>query len=122
MHMIYTSIESHCVKFVNKNSKFCTIVLFIHKTIIHAEFVGVFTIYTHTKFHMPSYNGSLVTTFNPKSKYIFRVAAILFYILRITSVNFVCFSMTYYHTKLQDLKLSSVSIVHKLKIRRPPCR
>jgi hypothetical protein len=45
------------------------------------QFVGMFMIYVHVKFHVPSLNGSLVVTVGLNTKEIFR-AAILFYILQ----------------------------------------
>jgi hypothetical protein len=52
-------------------------------TIFHTEFVGIFMIYHHTKFHMPSSDGSLVViTIKLKAKYRLDGAIMLFYILK----------------------------------------
>jgi hypothetical protein len=49
-------------------------------TIFHTEFVGMFMIYHHARFQIPSY-GLLVVTIKPKGKYKFHAAAMLFYSL-----------------------------------------
>jgi hypothetical protein len=44
--------------------------------------IEVFVIYLRTKFHMPTYSGSVVTTVKPEAKCIFRSAAMFIYILQ----------------------------------------
>jgi len=58
------------------------------KCLMHS--VYMFTIYLHTKFHMPSSKGSLVTAFKLKTKYRFQAANILFYCLQTKYNNKSC--------------------------------
>jgi hypothetical protein len=46
------------------------------------EYIGMYIIYLHTKFHMCGSNGSLVTALKPKAKEIFHTTISLFYILK----------------------------------------
>jgi hypothetical protein len=55
----------------------------IGKPVFHTEFVGMFAIYAHTKFHMSSSSGTWVIAIKPKANYRFRaVAMLLFCILQ----------------------------------------
>jgi hypothetical protein len=61
-------------------SKICTIamfVIFVLKVIFHMCFVGtgVFMIYLHTKFYVPSFIGSVIISIKLKYKYLFHTAA-----------------------------------------------
>jgi len=42
----------------------------------------MFVIYHHTKFHIPSFKGSLVVITKPKAKYRIHNVAMLFYVLQ----------------------------------------
>jgi len=46
----------------------------------HVEYVNVFVIFLHTKFHVPSASCSLVIPIKLKTKYRFCMTAMLFYI------------------------------------------
>jgi hypothetical protein len=59
--------------------------------------VYTFTIYLHTKFHMPSSNGSLVPAFKLKTKHRLQRADTLFYSLQITVTKVAHSSNIYYH-------------------------
>jgi hypothetical protein len=66
-------------------SKFCAIVTFVtvdsHTTVHIKLCAGMFVIYHHTGFQMPSYNSSLVITKKLKANSLC-VATVLFYILQ----------------------------------------
>jgi len=50
----------------------------------------MFMIYLHTKFHMSSSDGKLVTTIEWRTKYTFCAATTLLYILQIQKTNKIC--------------------------------
>jgi len=60
--------------------------------IFYTQYVGILTLYyQHTKFHIPSFNGSLAITKH--------VATMLFYILKTTIfIKVANFLKTHYHT------------------------
>jgi hypothetical protein len=69
--------------------------------IFHIKFINIFMIYFHTKFHMPSFNGSSVITMKLKAKYRFCSAAMLFYIMQ---------------KKLPYLKRQNIKSLHYMEI------
>jgi hypothetical protein len=49
----------------------CVLLLFLIfdiDTIFNTEFVGMYVLYLHTKFHMPDCSDSVVTTVKPKAR------------------------------------------------------
>jgi hypothetical protein len=93
---------------VPNNCKVCNFDL---QTIFNIEFIGMFMIYLHTKFHKSSSSGSLVITIKPKVEYGFHEAAMMFlhstenYLKKV-----VYFWKIYYNTSLQNPILNGASV------------
>jgi hypothetical protein len=99
---LITYTQSH-VELVGLTTMFHTTVIFVIvdlQTIFYAQFVSMFIIYCHTKFHIPSSNCSLVITVKLKAKGHFLTATMLLYhILQKSYLNINCtFLIFYYHT------------------------
>jgi hypothetical protein len=66
--------------------------IFYSYIIFHTRFVDMVVICLHTKFHMPSSNGSLVIATKPKTKYTFHAEVTLFYTHKNTLTKVAYFS------------------------------
>jgi hypothetical protein len=86
---------------------------------IHTEFVdiGLFIIYFHIKFKVPTPHDSLITM-KRKAKYKLHFFAMLFYIIqKITSTRVAYFSRICYHTTFRDPYLPGAGVTSKSNVR-----
>jgi len=82
---------------------------------ISYEFMGLFVICLHNRFHMFSFNGSLVTAIKPKAKYKFHTVTML--MSHILQKKITYFPKICYYTLSQYSKLSTASVVTTSQVR-----